>query len=296
MKPIFEIALRPCQQHEAKQRIAKGDIVGQLLIPHLQQLGSRREFISGLAESWTSQGVVQKAIDRAKKYFPEDGTDFTVIPPVCLVIIDGDSKALDDAIVVDAATLSFFDAPELLIGHELHHYFRRQLDRVPLASISEQDQAFVKLLIKLEEEGIADLIDKRDFVLSKSGLNEDQKESPLLVWMWDTYMEIYADVPSLFRELDAGLCSVADDAAKSSEVGMRLSKRFLRLSGRPIGMFMANAIDVEFGTARIKSLVRNPFAFIRTYAEAASRNPTVRPQISAKALSVLARWEREYFK
>ncbi len=64
--------------------------------------------------------------------------------------------------------------------------------------------------------------------------------------MWETYMEIFKEVTSLIRDLDAGLCSVADDAAQSSDEGKRLSKRLLRLSGRPVGMFMANVIDVEF--------------------------------------------------
>ena len=296
MQPIFELALRPSQDQAAKQRIAKGDMIGRLLIPYMQQLRSRRERISGLSESLKKRGIVQKAINAARKYLPTAEMNFTVVPPVCLVIIDGDSKALDDAIVVDAATLSFLEAPELLIGHELHHYFRRLVDRVPLASVAEQDRAFVTLLVTLEEEGIADLVDKRDFVLSQSELNNNEKESPLLVWMWGTYMEIFKEVASLIRDLDAGLCSVADDAAKSSDEGKRLSKRLLRLSGRPVGMFMANVIDVEFGADRVKSLVRNPFAFIRTYAEAASKKPTTLPQISAKALSVVTKWEREYLK
>ena len=67
-------------------------------------------------------------------------------------------------------------------------------------------------------------------------------------------------------------------------------------SGRPIGMFMANVIDVEFGADHVKPLVRNPLAFIRTCAEAASRKPTTLPQISGKALGVLTKWEREYLR
>ncbi len=296
MKPIFEMALRPSQEAEARQRIAQGDMVGQILIPHIRQVSKRRKQIETLARDLNKRRVVHQAIVAAGRYLPDSFVNSKLVPTVHLVILDGDGKAFSDSIVVDAATLSYVQEPALFLGHELHHIFRRQIDRVPLDAVADRDRMFVALLIKLEEEGIADLIDKSDTVLAERSSAIDPSESIVLAWMWKQYLEIYADAPDLIRELDAGLRAVADDASHAEAQGKRISKLLLRLTGRPIGMFMANAVDQEFGRDRVRSVVRNPFAFIRAYAAAAARGQDRLPQISLKALGVIENWEKKYLK
>ncbi len=291
MKPVFRKAYRPSFAPEAAKLRASKDFIGTMLLPHLEMVGSNRGAVDDFVAEFSSDETLELALSLVKDFLPEGAVRPDLLPPVYLVIMDGDSKALSNGIVMDAYGISFWSVPATVLSHEMHHLFRERIKRVRKADVAPEERELFTVLEQLEEEGVAEMIDKTDWIESD---DFDPSPHPLVLWVQERYRRSLEEVPEAIRELDRGLAAVSQDARVCEAQGIRLADLIPSFDRHTIGLFMARTIEGAFGRERLISVVGNPLAFVRLYAEVARTNPGRATPLSDEAIDLLLAWEEKY--
>lgn len=292
MKPIFAMAFRPSLKKTLAARKTSGDFVGSMLLPHLEMAADRPERVRSFVREFCRDETLEIALAASKRYLPSGGIRRDLVPQVFLVIVDGDGKALPQGIVLDAFALSFWEHPVMVLAHELHHVFRKPLAQVERKNLAEEEKKLFTVIEQLEEEGVAEMIDKPGWL--SSGIPE-LSEHPLLRWVQERYRTVENDAPESVRELDRALFAVGDDPSVVETEGEKLFESISPPERHTVGLYMAFAIEERLGRERLVETVGNPFSFVRAYSEAAGLS-SPRPSLSAESIACLDDWEKRCIK
>jgi hypothetical protein len=265
-------------------------------IAHLQFALAHREQIEAFIAQLATDDFVSRAIAAAQDYLPPGCADPADALPIKLIVLYPGGRALPKAVVFDACLLSCSSMPHQYIGHELHHVFRRKLERVPQEQIAAGDVPLMKIISRMEMDGIADLIDKRAMVMGDDDLVRKELTHPAFRIVRDQVIRITRQAPEILAMVDAALSESWKDPSESKRIGEDLERELPWMAQQTVGMFMAMTIEGQLGRERVGACVGNPFAFFRAYQEAAAkiRNPSVVPTLSQEATSALAALERRY--
>ncbi len=220
--------------------------------------------------------------NEAMNYLPE--MEETGFVPVSFVIFSNDARGYTPVVIDILFSIGLGDNLPLLVGHEVHHYFRNQILAYDPDTILAEDKDLLWVLNQIQAEGIADQIDKRKLVMDVEGPMHSFSD------LWENMVKNAPDYLSFMDEHLSGMQNTAKDRLHT---GQQLKKN-LPMSGHPIGFYMANLILEEKGTKALAEEAGNPFAFFRKYQQVAKAQPGDAPVFSSGAMRVISDMEEKY--
>jgi hypothetical protein len=175
--------------------------------------------------------------------------------------------------------------------------FRQSIDRVQRDDVPRDHADIVRLLTQLEQEGVAEMIDKREHGLDDTPLPEATQRHPLFSWAWARHRAAMERSLEFIDSLDRALLEIADDPTRAGPVGTRLSESMNSVERHAIGLLMADTIAKRLGRARLIETVGDPFAFVLAFDEAAAHpdNDATRTRsLSDDATDLIRRWREQF--
>jgi hypothetical protein len=193
--------------------------------------------------------------------------------------LGNDASSRDEGIVFSLNSAIEWNKPKpgILEAHEMHHQLR---PRPNFSSAPEPDKPILWALDAVQNEGVADLIDKKPLVQSPDSAD---------IQSW-----LLAPAPAVIQRLD----SVLQVGAKMGSAALPVRKFYQRLyngtAGHLPGFYMASIIEKQGYTPQMLATIDNPMAFFALYQRAASKDKT-RPPLFAKAsMAYLKKLEKNY--
>ena len=279
----LEITFSP--SHRAQfARLSTGTDDRALRLTHLAQANRERSVLIALRDSLARGTPIADAIALAAKFLPPGATSRGQPPLVAFALFKDDAYSLPQGVVIDL--LYIRSTPLVLtLAHEFHHTFTNRLNRALPADSMAPDGAIRDALYSARNEGIADQIDKP---------HPWRSPTPGLAEYTAQYNAEYARTPATLQRLDSLLTVIADAPSTMEELGMTAGM-LLWSNGHPNGAYMARAIIDTFGVDSLYPGVRDPAAFLRTYAAAERAQGRPEP-FSAKSWRVIDALDTKYWR
>lgn len=193
--------------------------------------------------------------------------------------LGNDASSRDEGIVFSLNSAIEWNKPKagILEAHEMHHQLR---PRPNFSSASEQDKPLLWALDAVQNEGIADLIDKTPLVQSPDSAD---------IQSW-----LLAPAPTVVQRLD----SVLQVGAKMGNSALPVRKFYQRLyngtAGHLPGFYMARIIEKQGYTPQMLATIDNPMAFFALYQKAASKDKTHPPLFAKASMAYLKKLEKQH--
>lgn len=193
--------------------------------------------------------------------------------------LGNDASSRDEGIVFSLNSAVDWNKPKagILEAHEMHHQLR---PRPNFGKASEQDKPLLWALDAVQNEGIADLIDKKPQVQSPDSAS---------VQSW-----LLMPAPAVIQRLD----SVLQVGAKMGNAALPIRKFYQRLyngtAGHLPGFYMASIIEKQGYTPQMLATIDNPMAFFALYQKAARKDKTHPPLFAKTSLAYLKKLENQH--
>jgi hypothetical protein len=279
----FRLAFMPSQRDELEsaltdQRLAR-------FLRHYLDVSKRRDELDRRLEHLQSTPIIASIIQRTKAFLPPIKVEES--PRVAFLIFANDGRAYEP-IVIDLLASVSWDI-ESFLAHEFHHWYRNRVLIIDLDRADDADADLLWTLNQIQAEGIADLIDKRPWVLEGA--------SPPLGA--ERYAEIYRQnleaTPELLQTLDGLLAQYSGPPETRAAIGAQF-RELVPQSGHPTGFYMAALIESRLGPEALTEDVGNPFAFVRAFNEAVARAERPSLKLSDVAMAVLSDLEQQHLE
>ena len=294
LRTSIELTFDPRRDAE-RQRVAASRVwMKPRMLRHLQRIRAQRDALTAYAQGLAEDdSLLQDAVAELTPHLPE-GTLLDRFPPtVSFVLFLDEGYAGANVVAIDLLLARSLGRDRLVrfIAHELFHVYRAGLTR----SVSDQAPRSVQMVLgaleQLENEGIADRIDKPEFLadrfsssVSKAGRlspphgGTAEKPSSVQRFFDDyaaDYREEYARATATLAEIDRLLARIEGEGRISPRVLRRL-QRTIPMGGHPTGAHMADLIARTDGLACLRATVGDVFSFFRVYHDAARRSASQR--------------------
>jgi hypothetical protein len=273
LKKMFTLAYDPSKAKE-RGTCAENER-DQYLLSHYMHVKERKDEIRSLVEGLFDRDVNGEARKAAFRYLPLRKVSNLDDPPVSFIIFKSDARGFSTRVVMDALAGVEWDDPFLLLAHEYHHYYRRQIctwDRDK--GVDEGDKQVEIVLESVESEGIADLINRTP-LFDKARPRSSRGER---------YIRLVEEAPQFIKAMDGilAVCSTMPDARKDLARGLL---EILPDGGHQVGFFMARAIEKGLGRKSVVDCVGDPFRFFATYSKVVSNPGSTLPAFSERTTS-----------
>jgi len=279
----LEIAFQP-SRHAQFARLSAGTDDRALRLTHLALAARQRPALIALRDSLARGTPIADAVALAAKFLPPGATSKGQPPLVAFALFKDDGYSLPQGVVIDL--LYVRSTPLVLtLAHEFHHTYTNRLNRALPPDSMGPDGAIRDALYSMRNEGIADQIDK-PYPWSSP--------NPGLAQYAAQYSAEYRRTPATLRQLDSLLTLIADDPPKMDELGMT-AEMLLWSNGHPNGAYIAREIVETFGVDSLYPGVRDPAAFLRTYAAAERAHGRPAP-FSEKTWQVIEALDAKYWR
>jgi hypothetical protein len=279
----FRLALMPSRKDEFETALA--DERQARFLRHYVDVSRRRDELERHLEHLQSSSIVAPIIQRTQEYLPPVNVEGS--PQVAFVIFANDGRAYEP-IVIDLLASISWDI-ESFLAHEFHHWYRNRLRILDFSQADPADADLLWTLNQIQAEGIADLIDKRPWVLE--GASPPQGA--------ERYAEIYRQnleaTPELLKTLDGLLVQYSGPPERRAAIGAQV-RDLIPQSGHPTGFYMAALISSRLGHAALIEDLGNPFAFVRAFNEAATQAGRPSLKLSDTAMAVLNDLEQQHLE
>ncbi len=278
-KQNFRLVFMPSKKFELNRKL-KNKYHLQHLMHYIKVRDNKNKMMRQL-ENLKSIPYNRKAITRTLKFLPQNRV--SVYPPVAFVIFENNGRG-SSPIVVDLAASIEWDFVSFL-SHEFHHWYRNRQLKFNYNNIRRNDMLLVQAFDHIEAEGIADMVDKRDWFTKASNSVSLQARQ---------FINDVSRTPYIIKQMDRILIKAEQYPSSRNRQGNKLLN-LLPEKGHTTGYFMASLILEEFGKDKLVSCVGNPFKFIKTYNDAAKISKRY-PSLSESAMNVINEYEDKYIK
>ena len=160
LSEAFRLAYMPSKQEQVIA-VMKQDGWLAYVLPHLQKIPMRRSELTAFQANLESDDWLIRAARQTQKFLPHGLIDQYPLPPVSFVFFAPDGRGYPRIIVADLLDVLAYPAIEKLFAHELFHYYRRFVEKA-YQKPTEIDGPLMNVITNIEEEGIADQLDKSD--------------------------------------------------------------------------------------------------------------------------------------
>jgi hypothetical protein len=284
LSEAFRLAYMPSKQEQLVAAIRKGGWVAYIL-PHLQKIPTMRSKLTAFQTKLQSRDWLLRAAHRTQRFLPPGLTDQYSLPAVSFIFFATDARGYPKLIVADLLNTLLSRDMESLFAHELFHFYRRYVVKA-YREPSEQDSVLMDILTNIEEEGIADQLDKADIPLLSEEKLKQIFPDPQRRSFYEDYKRYYAESNEWLQRVEKTLEAIAQDATTVREKSKLLDQQ-LPIDGRPLGAFMARTIIRELGQPQLIKVVRDPLGFWILYNKAAQQSRGKSYVLSPQAMSEL---------
>ena len=253
-----------------------------LVVKNWDSLKKNREQLELFVANTDFTTVLKKAKQLAQGYLPAEIAEGDVeLYDVNFNLMEPNAYVTDCGLVVDIYSAFDMGEEELAktIGHEFHHNYRNQY-------FSIGDDVVMRNINDLQQEGIADLIDK------PAPPVEEMSGYPQAIV--DAYNEMFANTPQILRKLDSLTTEMLSGAIdKDTYDGM--TNRYFIDGGHANGYYMSLKIKEAGLTDRLIETYDQPTAYIKLYNEAVE-NAASEYQFSATFISYIEQLQKEHLE
>lgn len=267
----FTLVFMPSKKEELQKALASRRDLAHL--NHFIKVRDNKQLMDEQLRKLKSHNYSADAVKRTLEFLPQSSV--SEYPPVSFVIFENNGRG-SSPIVVDLAASINWDFMSFL-SHEFHHWYRNRELQYAVSKVSWQDAYLVDALSKIEAEGIADMVDKRDWFTKPSNAVSDYARQ---------YIYDVKRTPSVINRIDKLLSQLSSKPNSAHQIGMKISQT-LPEKGHSTGYFMASLILQNIGKDELVSCVGNPFKFIKLYNQAAKQSSGQYPAFSDSAIKVI---------
>jgi hypothetical protein len=276
----FRLTFMPSMKDDLES--ALGDERQARFLRHYLDASQRRDELERHFVHLQSTSIVAPIIQRTLEYLPSVKVEGS--PRVAFVIFANDGRAYEP-IVIDLLASVSWDI-ESFLAHEFHHWYRNRLRIIDLDRVDDADADLLLTLDQIQAEGIADMIDKRAWLVEGANPPQGAERYAAL------YRQYLQATPELLKALDSLLLQYAGSPETRAAIGAQI-RELVPQSGHPTGFFMAALIRDQLGFEGLITDVGNPFAFLRAFDRAAAQGNYPELRLSAEAMAVLDDLEQQ---
>lgn len=266
MKERFRVALMPALQDRAASILRAGGKDAALVLHYRQVQARRAELMSWVS---TANLGARAAVANTRSVQWLTPRPFIRQPAVAIIIFAPDARGYDPVVVDGLLALTLGQRLDDVLAHEFFHIHRadRMRERTPFKG--------PPILEQIQNEGIADLIDKQQlFQLPASRLEGRERR----------FTELVQETPAVIQAMDRILSNPGPPTPEALHQELR---QVIPQSGHPTGYYMAQAILHSFGPSAIEAVAIDVVAFFQRYQAAACRPSAPYPAFSPAALKRL---------
>jgi hypothetical protein len=291
-KKYFSLAFMPSRKEALEKELAElrekgkksfGYYLRASYVAHYVNIRDRKEEMLAFVDSLKYTPMTDAAVEKARAFLPD--MEISGTPSVCFIVFGNDGRGYSPVIMDLGYIMAFGPDLLLLFGHEYHHYYIHQIWKYDEERVEEKDAPFMWAIGQIYKEGLADQVDK------VKRYYEGEVNPYHAAWA-DKFKNAVEDTPQVISVLNTILESMADEPEARLELGREFS-RSVPQSGHPTGFYMSRMIRENLGKEALIRDAGNPFAFFRTYNQAASGVQDA-PLFSDKAMGVIEELEMKY--
>lgn len=225
------------------------------IIEHFHRIKSKKQELIAFIEILKSNDqIYENAINRALKFLPFQINYHSL--NISFLFFEFDARGYDTILFDLLFVFETYDLFELQLAHEFHHKFRNLSNKFSYPKSKSDFNDIIWVLNQIHLEGIADQIDKKEFLSSPNlALKPFQ----------DIFSLKYKNIDNEFRAINNLLANPPDDFQLR---GNQL-RNSISLSGHTLGYFMANVIVEVFSEKDLINSVFDISKFFVLYNKAA---------------------------
>jgi hypothetical protein len=204
--------------------------------------------------------ISEYSTKRLKNFLTNPIDSLINIPIINFLCYEPDAQSKPKGIICDF-NLFFKESQEErinFIAHETFHQYRRNF----IDNKFIESNAVIQEIDKLQDEGIADLIDKKENLL------ESISDKGLPEVFVKQYFGAYQNTPEILKEFDITIVSWLHNQINEEQFKSKINHYFLS-GGHPNGYFMARLIEKAGLKKEMLDKFYSPVDFIKTYNQAA---------------------------
>ncbi|MFZ1292191.1 MAG: DUF5700 domain-containing putative Zn-dependent protease [Melioribacteraceae bacterium] len=274
----FRLVFMPSKKDELNSALKSGRNLNHL--NHYIKVKNNKKLIDEQLTKLSRKNISKEAVKKTMQFLPLNNVD--QYPPVSFVIFESNGRG-SSPIVVDLAASIEWDLLNFL-SHEFHHWYRNRQLQYDIYKIDENDEDLVNAFAKIEAEGIADMVDKKDwFTKSSNAVSTYARQ----------YIDEVGKTPYAIKLIDELLIEISKNPKKSKQIGQKILQNIPQ-QGHTIGYFMASLILEKIGKNELVKSVGNPFQFIKLYNTAAQKSNGRYPKFSEQSIILINKLEVKY--
>jgi hypothetical protein len=233
-----------------------------------------------LLETVKNPAYLEKMYTYAYEYLPARNRTRVANLKLGYVVIGNDATSQQEGIYFSLRAAQDYGAikPGILEAHEMHHQLRTGKN---LGTVAAEDEGLLWALKSAQNEGIADLTDKRILV--------EQSADSTEIRSW-----LLKPGPGVVHKIDS---TMRVQAAGGAATPLKFYRRLTNGSnGHLPGFFMAYTIYRNGLTKQLLDHADDPFAFALLYQKAAKKDKKHPPVFSDTSVRYLRQLARKYAK
>jgi Putative zinc dependent peptidase (DUF5700) len=274
----FSLVFKPSQKKKLEQAIKSRKNLHHLT--HYIKIRDNKAKVKDQFKNLKRKDFNRLAIQRTLEYLPQKKV--SIYPPVSFLIFESNGRG-SSPIVVDLAASIEWDFISFL-SHEFHHWYRSRNLQIKQHQIKSEDRDLVNALSMIEAEGIADMVDKKDWYTKPNKAISDYARR----FIFDVQR-----TPQIIKKIDGALKKIIADNNQKKAQG-KLIFSYLPQRGHTTGYFMARLILEKFSKRELTNCVGNPFKFILLYNKAAKKSGGRYPAFSNNSVNVIKELSAKY--
>lgn len=274
----FRLVFKPSNRKKLEESLKNKKYLHHL--NHYIKVRDNKNLIKDQQKLLTRNNYNNIAIDRTIEFLPQNNV--YEYPPVSFLIFESNGRG-SSPIIVDVAASIEWDFISFL-SHEFHHWYRNRQLQFSYTDIAFEDQDIIKVFSMIEAEGIADMVDKKDwFTKPNSAISEYARG----------FIRDVGKTPAVIVSMDEVLNQIYKDPKQKKNLAKRLYY-LLPQKGHTTGYFMASLILEKFSKSKLVMCVGNPFEFILLYNKAAKMSAGRYPSFSDESIKLISEFSSKY--
>lgn len=254
------------------------DYIKQMYLHVIQAEKSKVE-LQTLINKIKASNFTDSIIAICQQLLPKGTTKIIPPPIISFGIYQPDANGDTKGVFFDLKLAGDIPDFEFVLAHEAHHYYTYS-SRLKLNTDST-NETLVNVISQLQVEGIADQIDKSNFLSTKG--------SGFPIFMYNLFYTHYENpIPNL-RRMDSLLIQIFYQPETVVENSKKINA-LLPLGTHPYAFYMSETIKSIYEIKGLISVVNNPFDFIKLYNKAAKKKGVF--HFSKQSMSYLATLEK----
>lgn len=277
-KEKFRLIFKPSEKNNL-QKALKNDRNKYHLL-HYKKVKDNTRLIREQYKKLKQNKDHRVALNRTLEYLPQRST--SNYPPVSFLIFESNGRG-SSPIIVDLAASLEWDFVSFL-AHEYHHWYRARDLKYNQRKVSNADRKLIDALNLIEAEGVADMVDKKDWYT---------KPSNAISRYARTFINDVKKAGGVIKSIDESLIQISKNPSQIKNYGQKIWQT-LPQRGHTTGYYMARLILEKLSKRELVDCVGDPFKFILKYNKAAKKAGGRYPIFSDASIKVINGLSQKY--